>query len=150
MWCVCVFRHIYILYIHTHTHIFICVYLLYLMCVCVQGIPKGTYHCTIDLLFDWFGLVCFGNKNINCQLSYSWFQASQTGSGGKWYNDTSPFSIPWCVLCMISQKFWIFVVEWHSQDKALTTLDVLLPIEKRPSLFIPGLVQIFMAALIID
>jgi hypothetical protein len=29
-----------------------------------QGIPKGRgkYHCTIDLLFDWFGLVCCANK----------------------------------------------------------------------------------------
>ncbi len=26
------------------------------------GILKGKYHCTIDLLFDWFGLVCFANK----------------------------------------------------------------------------------------
>jgi len=24
-----------------------------------------------DLLFDWFGLVCFANKNKNCELSYS-------------------------------------------------------------------------------
>jgi hypothetical protein len=31
----------------------------------------GKYHCTIDLLFDWFGLLCFANKNKNCQLSYS-------------------------------------------------------------------------------
>jgi hypothetical protein len=23
----------------------------------------GKYHCTVDLLFDWFGLVCFANKN---------------------------------------------------------------------------------------
>jgi hypothetical protein len=23
----------------------------------------GKYHCTFDLLFDWFGLVCFANKN---------------------------------------------------------------------------------------
>jgi len=37
----------------------------------IQGILKGEYHCTIDLLFDWFGLVCFANKNKNCQLSYS-------------------------------------------------------------------------------
>ncbi len=27
---------------------------------------RGKYHCTIDLLFDWFGLVCFANKNKNC------------------------------------------------------------------------------------
>jgi hypothetical protein len=23
----------------------------------------GKYHCTVDLLFDWFGLACFANKN---------------------------------------------------------------------------------------
>ncbi len=27
---------------------------------------SGKYHCTINLLFDWFGLVCFENKNKNC------------------------------------------------------------------------------------
>jgi hypothetical protein len=32
---------------------------------------RGKYHCTVDLLFDWFGSVCFENKNKNCQLSYS-------------------------------------------------------------------------------
>ncbi len=40
---------------------------------------RGKYHCTIDLLLDSFGLVCFANKNENCQLSYSWFQTSQIG-----------------------------------------------------------------------
>ncbi len=29
---------------------------------------------------------------VSCQLSYSWFQTSQTG--GQQYSDTSPFSIP--------------------------------------------------------
>jgi hypothetical protein len=51
----------------------------------------GKYHCTIDLLFDWFGLVCFANKNKNCQFSYSSFQTIQTG--GQLYSDASPFSI---------------------------------------------------------
>ncbi len=59
-----------------------------------SGNTKGgmKYHCTIDLLFDWFGLVGFTNKNENCQLPYSWFQTSQTG--GQQYSDTSPFIIP--------------------------------------------------------
>jgi hypothetical protein len=43
-----------------------------------QGILKK-YHFTIDLLFDWFGIVCFANKNKHCQLPYSRFQTSQTG-----------------------------------------------------------------------
>ncbi len=34
-----------------------------------QGKLRGKYHCTCDLLFDWFGLVCFANKNKKCQLS---------------------------------------------------------------------------------
>jgi hypothetical protein len=58
-----------------------------------QRVLKGRYHCTVNLLFDWYGLVCFANKNKNFQLLYSWFQTSQTG--GQCYSDTSPFSIPW-------------------------------------------------------
>ncbi len=55
--------------------------------------PDGTNQgITVDLLFDWFGLVCFANKNKNYQFSYSWFQTSQTG--GQWYSDTSPFVFP--------------------------------------------------------
>jgi hypothetical protein len=52
----------------------------------------GKYHCTVNLLFDQFGLACFANKNKKCQLSYSPFQTSQTG--GQWYSDTSTLSIP--------------------------------------------------------
>jgi hypothetical protein len=32
---------------------------------------RGKYHCTGDLLFDWFKLVRFEIGNKNCQLSYS-------------------------------------------------------------------------------
>ncbi len=65
----------------------------------------GKYHCTIDLLFDWFGLVCFANKNKNCQLSHSWLQTSQTG--GQQYNDTSPFSIPCYNQCCYFTFIWL-------------------------------------------
>ncbi len=33
------------------------------------GNTKGEVSITVDLLFDWFGLVCFANKNNYCQLS---------------------------------------------------------------------------------
>ncbi len=77
---------------------------------------RGKYHCTVDLLFDWFGLVCFENKNKICQLSCSWFQTSQTG--GQWYSDTSPFSI----LCS-RQQSWLPPLHqsgglWVSENKA--------------------------------
>jgi hypothetical protein len=52
----------------------------------------GKYHCTVDLLFDLFVLVCFTNKNENCQLSYSWFQTSQ--AGGQQYSDTCSLAFP--------------------------------------------------------
>jgi len=67
--------------------------------ILAQGILKGKYHCTIELLFDWFILVCFTNKNKNCQWSYSWFQTSQ--AGGQRYSDASPFSIP-CLACWVT------------------------------------------------
>ncbi len=68
----------------------------HLKCNILQGILKGgVYHCTVDLLFDWFGLAYFANKNNNCQLLYSLFQTSQTG--GQRYIDASPFRIP-CTL----------------------------------------------------
>ncbi len=82
------------------------------------------YHCTIELLFDWFGLVFFANKNKNCQLSYSWFQTSQTG--GQWYNDTPPFSIPWfysthnCIL-------WKFFGHFYHLLRSVSTWDLKSP-----------------------
>ncbi len=54
---------------------------------------------------DWFGLVCFANKNKNCHLLYSWFPTSQTG--GQWYSDTSPFR-PWT-----SFGRWAHLVLWN-------------------------------------
>jgi hypothetical protein len=42
--------------------------------VAKQGILKGgKYHCTVDLLFDWFGLVCFANKTkiVSCHKADS-------------------------------------------------------------------------------
>jgi len=58
----------------------------------LQGILKGEYHCTIDLLFDWFGISCMTTDNFCFYLQNRLIQTSQTG--GQLYNDTSPFS-PW-------------------------------------------------------
>jgi hypothetical protein len=57
-----------------------------------QGILKGKYLCTIDLLFDWFGISCMTTDNFCFYLQNRLIQTSQTG--GQWYSDTSPFSIP--------------------------------------------------------
>jgi hypothetical protein len=54
----------------------------------------GKHHCTIDLLFDWFGISCMTTENICFYLQSRLIQTSQTG--GQWYSDTSPFSIPCC------------------------------------------------------
>jgi hypothetical protein len=73
---------------------------------------RGKYHCTIELLFDWFGLVCFAITNKKCPLSYSRFQTSQTG--GQWYSDTSPFSIP----CL----YYAYLCSWSLQQYIETIL----------------------------
>ncbi len=51
------------------------------------------YHCTVGLLFDWFGVSCMTTVFICFNLQNRLIQTSQTG--GQWYSDTSPFSIPW-------------------------------------------------------
>ncbi len=56
-----------------------------------QGIQKGKYHCTVDLLFDWFG-ICSMYDNRQFFLQNRLIETSQTG--GQLYSDTSPFSIP--------------------------------------------------------
>jgi hypothetical protein len=50
------------------------------------------YHCTIDLLFDWFGISCMTTDNFCFYLQNRLIKSSQTG--GQWYSDTSTFSIP--------------------------------------------------------
>ncbi len=57
-----------------------------------QGILKGKYHYTIHLLFDWFGISSLNTDNLCIYLQNRLIPTSQTG--GQWYRDTSPFSIP--------------------------------------------------------
>jgi len=58
----------------------------------------GKYHCTIDLLFDWLGIGCMTTENFCFYLQNRLIQTSNTG--GQWYSDTSPFSIP-CKMSVI-------------------------------------------------
>ncbi len=60
----------------------------------VAGNTKGgKYHCTIDLLFGWFGITCMTADNVYFYLQNTLIQTSLTV--GQRYIDTSPFSIPW-------------------------------------------------------
>jgi hypothetical protein len=67
----------------------------------LYGIPgntkRGKYHCTIDLLFDWFGISCMTTANFCFHLQNRLIQTSQTG--GQQYSDTFSFSIPWHCVC---------------------------------------------------
>ena len=58
-----------------------------------ENTKGGGYHCTIDFLFDRFGISCMTTDNCCFYLQNRLIQTSQTG--GQWYIDTSPFSIPW-------------------------------------------------------
>ncbi len=53
---------------------------------------KEYYHCTVDLLFDWFGISCMTTGSFCFYFQNRLIQTSQTG--GQWYSDPSPFSIP--------------------------------------------------------
>ncbi len=64
------------------------------------NILKGKYHCTVGLLFDWFGISCMTTDNFCFYLQNRLIQTSQTG--GQRYSDTSPFSIPWT-----ESPFWV-------------------------------------------
>ncbi len=57
-----------------------------------QWILSGKYNCTIDLLFDWFGISCMKIDNFYFYLQNLLIQNSQTR--GESYSDTSPSSIP--------------------------------------------------------
>ncbi len=68
---------------------------------------RGNYHCTVDLLFDWFAISCMTTDNFCFYLQNRLIQTSQTG--GQWYSDTSPFSIPWFIHGKNFQPGLIFV-----------------------------------------
>jgi hypothetical protein len=57
------------------------------------GTLKGKYHCTVELLFDWFGICCMTIDNFHFYSQNGLIQTGQTG--GQLYIDTSPFSVPW-------------------------------------------------------
>jgi hypothetical protein len=56
------------------------------------GNTKGEVSRTVNLLFDWFGISCMSTDNFCFYLLNRLIQTIQTG--GQWYSDTSPFSIP--------------------------------------------------------
>jgi hypothetical protein len=54
---------------------------------------RAKYQCTVDLLFDWFGISCMTTDNFCFYMQNKLIQTGQTG--GQQYSDTSPFSTPW-------------------------------------------------------
>jgi hypothetical protein len=68
-------------------------YALIVCCCWIREYKMGTYHCTIDLLFDWFGIICMTTENFSFSFAKQLIQIGQTG--GQWFSDTSCFGIPW-------------------------------------------------------
>ncbi len=64
---------------------------------------RGKYNCTVDPLFDLIGIRCMTTDNFCFYLQNKLIQTSQTG--GQWYSDTSPFSIPWVEHLTYNIKF---------------------------------------------
>ncbi len=82
------------------------------------GNTKGKYHCTVDLLFVWFGISCRTTDNFCFYLQNRLIQTSQIG--GQWYSDTFPFSIPWIISGLIiwqsgnPPNYNVFYLHWRS------------------------------------
>jgi hypothetical protein len=53
----------------------------------------SSYSFQIYVLFNWFGISCMTTDNFCFYLQIRLIRTSQTG--GQWYCDTPPFSIPW-------------------------------------------------------
>jgi hypothetical protein len=68
----------------------------------------GKYHCTIDLLFDWFGMGCMTTDNFCFYSQNRLIPTSQTG--GQLYSNTSPFSIPWSMTRRLPDSGMLSVV----------------------------------------
>jgi hypothetical protein len=80
---------------------------------------------TVDLLFDRFGISCMTADNFCFYLQNRLIQTSQTG--GQWYNDTSPFSIP----CCVSRFTWPVTVQ--AIMFLMAAWDTLSPETQRPA-----------------
>ncbi len=57
-----------------------------------QGTLKGEYHCTVDLLFDKFGISSMTTENFRFYLQKRLIQTGQTGV--QLYSDTTPSVFP--------------------------------------------------------
>ncbi len=66
---------------------------------------RGKYHCTVDLLFDWFGISCMTTDNFCFYLQNWLIQTSQTG--GQWYSDTYPLVFPGTVIIHDDRNIFI-------------------------------------------
>ncbi len=59
---------------------------LHMLCEGVEGLTREClrwkYHCTVDLLFDWFGISCLTTDNFCFYLLCRQIQTSQTGVNG--------------------------------------------------------------------
>ncbi len=81
-----------------------CLIVIYLCWDWAGNTKGGKYHCTIDLLFDWFGISGMTADNFCFYLQNTLIQTSQTG--GQPYSDTSPWVFPG----MSISKFLLFLV----------------------------------------
>ena len=83
---------------------------------------RGKYHCTVDLLFDWFEISCITTDIFCFYLQIRLIQTSQTE--GQWYCDPSPFSIP-----CLGQLEWLItsrivsMCEWWSREVNTCVLE---------------------------
>ncbi len=107
---------------------------MYSACLLSTCILRGKYPCTIDLLFDWFGISCMTTDSFCFYLQNRLFRTSQTRSNC--YSDTSPFSIPWYTAISRAPLSAMLSYLWGDSGRALDCWSRDLGFEYSPPLFI--------------
>jgi len=83
---------------------------------------NGEYHCTVDLLFDWFGISCMTSDNFYFYFQKRLIQNSQTG--GQWYSYISSFSNPWCIIHVVSGR--VEILAWFFTQPLVLGVQLML------------------------
>jgi hypothetical protein len=88
-----------------------------------QGILKGeiSQYCWPSV--DWFVISCMTTDNFCFYVQNRLIQTSQTG--GQWYSDTSPKSIPWPNPCFLMTISWPVLKDKFDKSQNKKKLNLL-------------------------
>jgi hypothetical protein len=100
---------------------------------------RGKYHCTVDLLFDWFGISCMTTDNICFHLQNRLIQTSETR--GQWYSP--PLVFPGGDITRCKQHVRYFYTSFLSNTKKIVHASSTNKFIKKVCSFLKFFIHIF-------